>query len=278
MEGMERGRPCFGQPPQELLPKLAFEPSTVKERGWLLLYNALLSTTFSLLEPTNVRVNRGLQWNTWTIMEDASIFLEPSEVKIQAICMVAAHGQEIISPNLCWNLINHACRMAQSLSLHLPSSHAPLGSEANLQRNFLFWGIFILDKNLSFAFGRPPFLPSNLYKNVPPPEPVELGKFKPHLIANSVAEKRPSGVDYFGGIYVTQTRALALIQGQIFHALNSEDNVNSHKIACLISEVEAAMETMKKVQKLCPLLVSSRLIILLGNLQLYSYANRHSRD
>lgn len=251
----------FGPPPPELVPKLMFEPSTVNERGWLLLFNARLSIDFALEEPSNTRVTRGLQWNIWTLIEDSSIFLEPSEVKILAICMIAAHTQEVMPPNLCWNLISHACRMAQSLSLHLPHGYAPLGSEANIQRNLLFWGVFMLDKSLSFAFGRPPFLPSHLYKNVPPPDHANLAKFRPHRVGSLGSESFAAEIDEFGRLYIAQGREIAKVGGQILDALQSEENTDSFKLACLNADVQAAMESMEKVY----IAISPRLSLALIN-------------
>ena len=72
---IEKGRPFFTAPPHDLLPKIVFAPATVHERGWLLLFNACLSTALSLISSPNARLNRGVQWNTWLLLEDASIFL-----------------------------------------------------------------------------------------------------------------------------------------------------------------------------------------------------------
>jgi hypothetical protein len=177
---LQRGSPFFTMPPVDILPKLAFEPSKVEERGWVLLFNAFLTTAVSLIQPPDTRLFRGLQWNIWMLMEGSGFFLDASEISIQALLLVATHGQDISTPSLCWTLISNACRMAQTLALHLPTAHAPKSSEANLQRNCLFWSLFITDKSLSLSFGRPPLLPGYLYKNVPPPDPTLLAKYRPH--------------------------------------------------------------------------------------------------
>ena len=42
----------------------------------------------------DARLNRGVLWNTWLLLDDSSIFLEPSEISIQALVLVATHGQK----------------------------------------------------------------------------------------------------------------------------------------------------------------------------------------
>lgn len=97
---IEKGRPLFTAPPPGLLLRIVFEPSNIRERGWLLLFNAFLSTALSLMGSADARLNRGVQWNTWLLLENASIFLEPSEVSIQALVPVATHCQDIVTPKL----------------------------------------------------------------------------------------------------------------------------------------------------------------------------------
>ncbi|KAF8859330.1 hypothetical protein BDZ45DRAFT_783091 [Acephala macrosclerotiorum] len=137
-ETMRKGAPFFSLPPEDLLPKIVFEPSTVRERGWILLFNALVSTDLALRDSPDLRLSRCLQWNIWMIIEDSSIFLEPSVISIQALCLLASHGQEISTPSLCWTLIIHACQMVQTLALHLPIPRTPPNSEVNRHRNCLF--------------------------------------------------------------------------------------------------------------------------------------------
>ncbi|KAJ8058736.1 hypothetical protein OCU04_011727 [Sclerotinia nivalis] len=215
--GIERGKPFFTMPPVDIIPRLAFEPKTISERAWLLLYNAFLSTTVAFMEPSNARVNRGLQWNVWIILQDSSFFLEPSEISIQAILMVSCHCQDLVPPGLCWTLISHACRMAQSLNLHAPSPKFPRNSRENDQRNCLFWNLFMIDKSLSLAFGRPLFLLSQLYEAVDPPDPAFLATFRPHRSSTpgigTLQQNQLS--DDFGALYFGLARELFVLQGKI---------------------------------------------------------------
>lgn len=139
-------------------------------------------------------------------MEDSDFFLGASEISIQALLLVATHSQDISTPSLCWTLISNACRMAQTPSLHLPNAHAPKGSEANLQRNCLFWSLFIIDKSISLSFGRPPMLPGYLYKDFPPPDSNLLAKYRPHQDLKDLLSfnKSMSPSGEFGAVYITQ--------------------------------------------------------------------------
>jgi hypothetical protein len=234
------------------MPKLAFEPSKVQERGWLLLFNAFLSTTVSLMKPPDMRLTRGLQWNTWMLIEDSGVFLEPSEISIQALFLVATHGQEISTPRLCWTLMSHACQMAQTLALHLPTPTAPKTSEAYLQKNCLFWSLFIVDKSLSLSFGRPPLLPGYLYKDVPPPDPTQLAKFRPHQNPDAISRGAPkiTACEGFGAFYIMQIKALANLQGDIQDTFYRGRRSNNSNIANLKKSLDLWMETTRQVSGL----------------------------
>ncbi|APA14941.1 hypothetical protein sscle_14g097110 [Sclerotinia sclerotiorum 1980 UF-70] len=237
--GIERGKPFFTMPPLDIIPKLAFEPKTISERAWLLLYNAFLSTAIAFMEPSNARVNRGLQWNVWIILQDSSFFLEPSVISIQALLMLSCHCQDLVPPGLCWTLIGHACRMAQSLNLHAPSPKFPRKSEENDQRNCLFWNLFMIDKSLSLAFGRPPFLFSQLYEAVDPPDPAFLATFRPHRSSTSgIGTLRQNQLsDDFGALYFCLARELFVLQGKIID------------VALMVHNGESGTEQISKMKK-----------------------------
>jgi hypothetical protein len=61
----------------------------------------------TFINPSNTTLIRGLQRNIWMLIEDSSIFLEPSEITIQAIIILATHSEEITTPGLCWTMISH---------------------------------------------------------------------------------------------------------------------------------------------------------------------------
>jgi hypothetical protein len=246
---MEKGTPFFVSPPTELLPKLVFEPSSVEGRGWLLLFNAFLSTAVASMKPQDVRLTRGYQWNTWMLLEDASIFLEPSEAGIQVLLLVAAHGQEITTPRLCWTLIGQACLMAQTIGLHIPVPRSRQGSEENLRRNCLFWSLFNIDKSLALAFGRPPLLPAYLYRNVPLPDLEYLARYQPHskLASSSHEGKNPDQT--FGRFHFMEHIAMAKLQGQISEMMyGGGEKPDAKRAEVLRRELDVWLEKFQKVR------------------------------
>ncbi|KAI0354704.1 hypothetical protein OH77DRAFT_1425802 [Trametes cingulata] len=55
-----------------------------------------------------------------------------------------------------WMQIGQAVKLGHSIGLHVRSSRWRLGQDAALQRNRVFWQLFVQDLWLSFGFGRPP--------------------------------------------------------------------------------------------------------------------------
>jgi hypothetical protein len=200
----------------------------------------IASTAVSLISPLEERLARGLQWNIWMLLEDSTLFLESSEVNIQAFIMVAVHSQEISTPSFCWTLISHACRMSQTLALHLPVPSTPHNSITNSNRSFLFWSLLI-DKSLSLAFGRPSLLPSYLYKDVPPPDIERLAQFSPHIKTTTfpgVSRNAPFGHGY-GAVHATRSMALAKIQGAIQDAFYGNGrSMAAERVPILKNELE----------------------------------------
>jgi hypothetical protein len=240
----------FISPPSALLPKLAFEPSKIQERGWLLIFNTILSTAVALSEVPDTKLSHGLMWNTWTVLEDSAVFLKPTEVKIQALLLIAAHGQEISTPSLCWTLVCHTCRRAQSLALHLPTDTAPVGSESHLERICQFWALFVIDKSISSSFGRPAFLPVHLYENVPIPSSESLANYRPHNSIKSTLLSGTSGISDPGGFataHFFQSRSLAIIHGKIQDAMHDKVHLDLMILATLENELDSWLESTKTV-------------------------------
>lgn len=241
-------------PPPELCSQLAFEPSKVRERGWVLLFNTFLHTTMVSMDAQESTLTRGLQWNVWLILEDSSILFEPSEITIQALLLVAGHGQDIATPSFCWTLVSHACHMSQTLALHLPARWAPLGSVENNHRNCLFWSLFVVDKAVAISFGRPPLLPWYLYRNVPPPNDSYMAKYKPHEDTTSdvltSSTWQVSG-DY-GIFHFRIVRELSIVQGQISDLIRSEGAQLQVKSAEIKNRLDKWMESVIAVSKKAP--------------------------
>lgn len=79
------GEPFFSTLPLGLLPKIVFEPWTVAERGWVVIFNCILAAAIPPDEPFARGLSLRLRWNTWPALDDSCMFLEPSEVNIQTL-------------------------------------------------------------------------------------------------------------------------------------------------------------------------------------------------
>ncbi len=193
----------FLSPPEETLHKAVFQPSETPERAWVVLFSySMLSLV--CMDATQTEAARAFRWNTHLALNDSRIFLEPKEVNIQALILLAVHGEDFASPNLSWMLMGLACQQAQALSLHRASSQ---------QQLCLFWLLFALDKSCSLAFGRPHFLPSSTYGAVPLPEWSHLLNYNPHRGQTRDRSGRVSG-STFGAHVFQQTIELARLTAE----------------------------------------------------------------
>lgn len=140
--------------------------------------------------------------------------------------------------------------MAQSLALHSPTRDAPKGSEAYSRRNCLFWSLFIVDKSVSLSFGRPPLLPGYLYKTVPPLEAVQVATYAPHK------KSKPSeDSEGFGSFFITRSKELADLQGEIQDTFYRGGRSGNPEIAALKTRLDVWISTMRQVNK-APLIYS----------------------
>ncbi|OAG36028.1 hypothetical protein AYO21_09746 [Fonsecaea monophora] len=219
---VDRGYPLLSRPPQEMLFDLVFRPSSVDKRGWVLMLNTILATASTQNQQLSEYTFQ-LRWNAWLAADEASLFMEPTILNIQAWTVFAVHGQDLVTPSLCWNLINQVCRMAQMIKLPLPSASAKRDSELHSRSLCLFWSLFITEKSLSLSFGCPPVLPSALYRNLELPSPKQLSAYRPHL--SGAGTDRPPHVEFFGAFYFVQCTKLAMIMGDMsdFYLLSSHD-------------------------------------------------------
>jgi hypothetical protein len=206
-------------PPTGMEDQIAFAPSTVP-RGWVLLFYCLAATSSVLQAPQYATLKPKLRWNTWMALDDGSLFLEASEVNIQALFALAIHGDSFATPSMSWTLVSHACRMAQALNLHHP------GQEQ--RKLLLFWSLYAVDKGASLAFGRPPTLAFPYYQTVSSPDIYGLADYAPHLNRHE-ENLMHSQVGGFGATHFIQAVELSILTGKILHFLNCLDSFDSVK-------------------------------------------------
>lgn len=156
-----------------------------------------------------------LRHNVQLALNDSRIFLEPREVNVQALTLLAMHGEDYATPNLSWMLLGHSCRQAEALGLHASSHHS---SELGQKRLCLFWLLFLMDKSCSLAFGRQAFLPMAVYQNVPLPNDDVLLRFHLHDGQRNAPE-----VSQFGAQFLKRSMELSKLVGLLLDLLMMGD-------------------------------------------------------
>lgn len=198
------------KPSDQLLMEVVFEPVSVTQRSWVLYINFIF-LIISHKDQTLSYLTTSFRHNIRLALDDATIFLEPNEVNVQALALLSCLGEDYTSPNLSWMLASHACRQAQALNLHVTEQHY---STEQQRRLTLFWVLFMVDKACSLAFGHPVLLSSKLYENVPLPDFQHLLKFRPRHGQFNNAHTQPYS-STFGAHFLTQNIKLARLTGLI---------------------------------------------------------------
>ncbi|KAJ5383252.1 Transcription factor, partial [Penicillium concentricum] len=222
LEYGELGEPFFSFPPDDVIIQVVFEPHKVHERGWIAYFNYMMLSIVSNENGENGET-KNFRRNVQLALNDSSIFLEPRYANVQALCFLAMHGEDYAAPNLSWMLLGHACRQAEALDLHSPA-HQDVDSRQ--QRLCLFWMLFLIDKSCSLSFGRPAFLPTALYRDVPLPEQSFLLKFVPHERAGFGDGQGSACGSRFGAAIITRSIYWAKLGGSVADLLAMDGSVH----------------------------------------------------
>ncbi|KAK1676145.1 hypothetical protein BDP55DRAFT_693403 [Colletotrichum godetiae] len=180
LEHAPKGEPFFITPSEELLRQTVFSPGKFSHNAWLVYFNYTMLAQISTEQRDDGKLEAArFRQNVRITVNDSRIFLEPRQVNVQALALLAVHGEDYASPNLSWMLVGHTCRQVEALGLHVPMYTDIESYQRSLS---MFWLLFVLDKSCALAFGRSPFLPMSLYRDVPLPDFSHLLKFQPpHL-------------------------------------------------------------------------------------------------
>jgi transcription factor-like protein len=211
---ISKGNVLFKVPDQALLRSIVYQPSKVSERGWVLLFNCIIANSKIFLGPEYADLVARLRWNTWTALNDSTLFTEPTEANIQALLSLATHGDDFATPSMSWTITGHACRLAQAMKLQ------SLETRGDKRRIFLFWALFTIDKSVSLAFGRPPMLSSQYYEHVPLPDLEFLAGFEPHKDPQGSMQQAAQSAN-FGASYFLTTVKMGRLTGKITDFLYS---------------------------------------------------------
>ncbi|KAJ3484608.1 hypothetical protein NLG97_g7017 [Lecanicillium saksenae] len=215
LQTMELASVMSIQPSDDLLSQVTFQPQYISQSAWIVIINFIYYIICSNdLELSSMADS--FRNNVRIALDDAAIYLLPSDVSIQALLLLATHGDEFACPNLSWMLIGHACRQAQALELHKPRQ-----AERSMQQRqlCLFWALFMVDKSCSIAFGRPCFLSIEVYANVELPSEEYLQEYRPHLGPSELTRQST-----FGGHFFAQSILLAKINGEILDQTIAQRN------------------------------------------------------
>lgn len=216
LEHAAAGEPFFSTPSDDLLKQIIFDPESVTQKAWVVYVNYIMLARVSADEHDLNNEAEKFRRNMRLALNDSRIFLEPREANVQALTLLALHGEDYASPNLSWMLVGHACRQAEALGLHAPTT---TDFESRQRSLCIFWLLFMVDKSCALAFGRSSFLPVNLYRDVPLPEFGYLLKFQPHTdssFSNGQTQSRPSP---FGAYLLMKGMEVSKLMGWVLDLL-----------------------------------------------------------
>ncbi|KAF5682491.1 transcriptional regulatory [Fusarium circinatum] len=234
LENASLGDAFFITPSESLLIQTIYRPETVSKKAWVVYINYMVVTMLAHNEAVRAQKYRD---NMKLALNDSRIFLEPHEINLQALIMLAIHGEDYASPNQSWMLVGHACRQAEALRLYAPSE---LDYETRQRKLSLFWLLFAVDKSCALAFGRPCSLPSARYSQVPLPDLRYLTKFQPHN--DSPDTEGRTGRSVFGGHLFLARIELAQRIGVLSDTHHNERSFSSPNE---LREMELGISTMK---------------------------------
>ncbi|KAF4975331.1 hypothetical protein FZEAL_7864 [Fusarium zealandicum] len=210
------GDTFFTTPSDELLRCIIFKPESVTQKAWVVYVNYMMLALISAEEQGEIIEAGRFRRNMRLALNDSAIFLEPRVINVQALTLLAVHGEDFASPNLSWMLIGHACRQAEALGLHAPGNPDFESRQRSLS---LFWLLFAVDKSCSLAFGRSSFLPSTTYRDIPLPDFGYLVKSQPHNVSSPNKQHTPSKPSLFRAHLLLARMELAKLMGTILDLL-----------------------------------------------------------
>ena len=192
------------------------------------MYYSIILSMVSSTDPDDESTKAKLRCNLWLALNDARLFLEPSEPNIQALVLLACHVEEFTTPSLCWMLTANACRMLQALGI----SHRRTDPRTRERRILIFWHLNLLDKGLALIFGRSPTFHRGMARDIALPTLEQLLTFQPHVTSPGV----PS---LFGAHYIHQMMLLSRVMADIWNYLYEESLPNDRSMQSVTEDLES---------------------------------------
>lgn len=211
-----KGRPILTPLSLDLLREIRRNPEAVLEKAYLVIVYGILLTDACLDESNTYSKTTitKLRWNLRLALDDAKLLLEPSDINIQALIILACHVQEVSTPSFCWMTISTACRMLQMLGINSRS----LDSETRERRVMLFWMLNGLDKSLALISGRSPTFHRAMHGNgkVPMIGIQKMMEYQPH---NAAGDGEEGFKSMFGAHIMRQMHSLSSLLADIWTCL-----------------------------------------------------------
>jgi len=218
---LEKERLLLTSVPSEVLDHLAASrPHQVDDRAWLVMFYTIALRVVSSTNPADESTKTKLRSNLWLAFNDVRVLLEPSVLSIQALVILACHGEEFMTPSICWALISKACMMLQALGV----THWRLDAPTRERRIMLFWRLNVMDKALALNLCRPPTFHREMATEIPLPN---LQKLLP-----SESHHPTSGMPaLFNAHYTHQMHLLSRVVADIWNCLygQASDDVRAVK-------------------------------------------------
>ncbi|KAK4164052.1 putative transcriptional regulatory protein [Cladorrhinum sp. PSN259] len=92
--------------------------------------------------------------NVETALAKLPLHLPATDENISALLLGAFYAIELSKPSLAWILCSKASELCQTLGYHRSATYQPIPPESRSYKQYLFWGMYIVDKSLSLRLGR----------------------------------------------------------------------------------------------------------------------------
>jgi hypothetical protein len=133
---------------------------------------------------------------------------------VQALLLMCHYLQGTMELNECWNLAGLMIRTGVSIGLHLTPERLPITMVEKEVRKRVWWGCFILDRTLSWKFGRPTSIQSTNALDLPLPLAVD----DQYIHSDSLAPRQPTARPPIAAFFL-HTIKLAQVIDQILQVL-----------------------------------------------------------
>jgi hypothetical protein len=143
---------------------------------------------------------------------------------VQALLLMCHYLQGTMELNECWTLAGLMIRSAITIGLHLSPEKLSLTIVEKEVRKRVWWGCFILDRTLSWKFGRPVSIQASNIVEVPLPLPIDDQYFHNDSTSSRQPVGRPPILAFF-----LHTIKLAHIIDQILQALYTTNKEKSQQ-------------------------------------------------